>query len=96
MELIEKSDLFYKDYEWTNYPEDDKHVSGETDETEFNKRNGFEMQYMIQHIMQSAGMREGNTKIKLEKMLRHELPLNIVHQDRIKIWVLLNWFNSQF
>ncbi|MCT4561927.1 MAG: hypothetical protein N4A41_11180 [Crocinitomicaceae bacterium] len=96
MDNSEELKLFYKYYNWEAFPENDCRVSKPIDDTRFNRNNGQEVVFMVEEIMNSSGMTDRSAKIKLERMIRNELPEKVVHQDRVKIWILLNWFNSRF
>lgn len=96
MDIVESNALYFRDYEWKEYEQEDPRVSGKLDSTDVDRKDGRQVTFLIGEIMRVAVMKEEISKVKLEKIIRHELPKNIAQQDRIKIWVLLNWFNSKF
>jgi hypothetical protein len=40
MTLFSRRNLFYSDYKWSHYPQNDPHVNGKPDETIFNRAEG--------------------------------------------------------
>lgn len=86
-----KSDLIYKDYKWTAYPSDDPKVTGAPDNTLFNRHEGYEVLYLINHFELSSRA-PGE---KLEKMIRNELPSDVRGQIKVRDWLKENWTKSK-
>lgn len=91
MALYNKSDMFYKDYVWGITPQKgDPKVSGVPGKTLFDRQDGTEVLYMINHIAPLWQL----TKIdclKMEVMIRQHLPSNVMSQKNVMIWLTLNW-----
>ncbi len=96
MALITKSDLHYKDYSWTAVKGDDPRVSGEPDSTLLSRKEGYEILYFINKFSEMHGFKNKNSAIKVEKMIRNEVPSDKRSQSNIKIWIEQNWDKSKF
>lgn len=96
MGLIEKSDLFYKDYSWTVYRDDDPKVSGEPDSTLLSRKEGYEVLYFINKFCEKWNLKQKSSATKVEKMLRNDVPTNIHSQSKIKDWIETNWGNYNY
>lgn len=93
MDLMSKSNLFYKDYSWTAYKDDDPEVSGEPDSTLLNRREGYEILYFINKMAFMHDLETVASGQKIEKMIRDHVPSNIRSQEKIKVWIENNWKN---
>lgn len=69
MALYEKSDMIYSNYSCTTYGNDDPKISDEPDNTLFNRREEYEVLYMINKI----GTTISEFK-KVENLIHNELP----------------------
>ncbi|WP_431241295.1 hypothetical protein ACQ9BO_14435 [Flavobacterium sp. P21] len=96
MGLITKSDLHYTDYSWTVLKEDDPKISGEPDSTLLNRKEGYEVLYFINKFSEIQGFKNKNSAIKVEKMIRNEVPSDKRSQLNIKTWIEQNWSTSKF
>ncbi len=86
-----KSTLIFNDYDWTARPDGDPKIAGSLDDTMFNRRNGYEVIYIINELMilwNFLHLREGQ---KMERMIRMKLPFNMVDQIAVKYWIYDNW-----
>lgn len=93
MALFNKSDMQYDDYKWTAYPDDDPKITGKPDSTRFNRHEGYEVLYLINKLAQIWEWKQLNSCKKLEKMIREELPSDVIMQDAVKSWLSKNWNN---
>lgn len=91
MALLTKSEMYYNDYSWTAYSNDNPKVSGEPDSTFLNRMEGYEVLYFINKFCDLHKLKLKNEAIKVERMIRHEVPSNIHSQQNIKSWIEQNW-----
>lgn len=96
MALITKSDLFYSDYSWTVIPGDSPKVTGEPDSTLLNRKEGYEIIYFINKLSEIFGFKQKTSAIKIEQMIRNEVPDNLHSQKNIKEWIKDNWSSSKY
>lgn len=94
MSLIGKSDLYYTDYSWTAYRGDDPRVTGQPDSTLLNRREGYEVLYLINKFAEKHDFKQKASGVKTEKMIRNDLPSDIRAQDKIVSWLTTNWDKS--
>ena len=92
MNLLNKSDLIYS-YSWTVYGNDDPKVSGFSDNTLFNRKEGYEVLYLINKIADENGLTQKSSGTKMEKMIHNHLPGNIRSQENVKNWIINNLNN---
>ncbi|OXB04432.1 hypothetical protein [Flavobacterium pectinovorum] len=96
MGLITKSDLHYKDYTWTTVLGDDPTVSGEPDNTLLSRKEGYEILYFVNKFSEKNNFKNKDSAIKVEKMIRNEVPKETRSQKDIKTWIEQNWTKSKF
>ena len=96
MTLITKSDLYYKDYSWTVVQGDNPKISGVPDKTLLNRKEGYEVLYFINKFCEIYKLKIKSSAIKVEKMIRNEVPINIHSQIKIKEWLAANWKKSKY
>ncbi|RKR05794.1 hypothetical protein C8C83_5145 [Flavobacterium sp. 90] len=96
MGLIAKADLHYKDYSWTVLAGDDPRISGEPDSTLLNRKEGYEILYFINKFSEQNNFKQKNSALKVEKMIREEVPNEKRSQENIKTWIEQNWNKSKF
>ena len=89
--LFNKSDMYYNDYTWSAYPNDDPRITGEPDNTLFNKHQGYEVLYLINKLATSWSIRTIHECRMIETLIRTQLPSNIRSQENVKEWIKLNW-----
>lgn len=90
MSLLNKSDLKYS-YSWTAYGNDDPEITGNPDSTLFNRKEGYEVLYLINKISSIYNLKQKKSGLKLEKMINEDLPSNVRSQENVKIWLKNNW-----
>ncbi|MEI6754970.1 MAG: hypothetical protein WCK78_17620 [Paludibacter sp.] len=97
MSLIAKEDLYYTDYSWVaTYVNDDPKITGKPDSTELNRREGYEILYFINKVSEIWSFKQKNSAIKVEQMIRNEVPKEIRSQEKIKEWISENWPKSKY
>jgi hypothetical protein len=96
MALITKSDLHYNDYSWSTYSNDDPKITGKPDSTLLNRKEGYEILYFINEFSEIHKLKAKPSAIKIEKMIRNEVPSNLHSQENIKEWIEINWENSKY
>lgn len=95
MALFNKSDMQYEDYQWTAYPNDNPKVTGKPDSTRFNRHEGYEVLYLINTIVESWDFKQVKSCKQIEKMIREELPSNIIMQEDVKEWIRKEWLSKK-
>lgn len=93
MALFNKSIMQYRDYQWTAYPNDDARVTGKPDSTRFNRHEGYEVLYLINALAEEWDFKNVNSCLKMEKLIREELPSKTIIQVDVKQWIRKNWTN---
>jgi hypothetical protein len=96
MALITTSDLYYDDYSWSTYSNDDPKITGEPDSTLLNRKEGYEILYFINEFSKIHELKVKSLATKIEKMIRNEVPANLHSQENIKEWIEINWSKSKY
>lgn len=87
-----RSDLLNDDYKWTTGKEDDSMLQGKPDNSLFNKREGYEVLYMINSFRFAGNSPSVLQGQKIEKMIRH-LPGTARSKEDVRRWIIDNWKN---
>ncbi len=90
MDLLKKSNLMYT-YRWTTIANDNPKVTGTPDTTIFNRNEGYEVIYLLNKLTELWKWENISFCIKLEKMIKEDLPSNIRSQKNVKEWLASNW-----
>ncbi|MBZ4035486.1 hypothetical protein K6T82_11960 [Flavobacterium sp. 17A] len=96
MGVITRTELHYTDYSWTAIKGDDPTVSCEPDSTLLSRKEGYEVLYFVNKFCEIYGLKQKQSAIKVEKMLRNEVPSDKRSQKNIKEWIKENWKNSKY
>jgi hypothetical protein len=96
MTLIKKSTLFYTDYSWTVIQNDSPKITGEPDNTLLNRMEGSEILYFINNFCDKFGLKREASALKIELMIRNEVPIHLKSQIKIKEWIKENWTKSKY
>lgn len=96
MALITKSDLHYNDYSWSTYSNDNPKITGEPDSTLLNRKEGYEILYFINKLSEIYNLKVKKSAIKIENMIRNEVPSNLHSQENVKRWIESNWKESKY
>ena len=92
METFTKDDLVYE-YNWSKYEKDDPKISGMPDTSKFNRKEGWQTLYIINHLTNHLAWDVDSFGKKIEKLIHDRLPKEINNQkDTIK-WIKDNWKN---
>jgi hypothetical protein len=92
MSLLTKSDLKYT-YSWTAINGDNPKISGEPDNTLFNRHEGYEVLYLINKFAEIYNFKQKASGLKLEEMIKNHLPSEVRSQINVKQWLKNNWNN---
>lgn len=90
MERFEKKDLVYE-YTWSHYEKDDHRISGIPDDTEFNRKEGHEVLYIISQLTDHLAWAVENLGNRLEIFIHDRLPAEIKNQKDTIQWIKDNW-----
>jgi hypothetical protein len=93
MDLLIKTDLAYS-YSWKRVPDDDSRISGEPDSTLFDRNMGYEILYLINSYARIYNLVNKSDGLKLERMIKENLPGNYRSQIHAVEWLNENWNNS--
>ena len=91
MDVHNKSNMIYKDYSWKTYAEGDPKVTGKLDSTIFDRKEGYEVLYLIEKMTEIWKLEGRGSRRKIEKMIYKFLPPDIKKQEEVKNWVRDNW-----
>lgn len=96
MGIITKSELHYTDYFWTAIKGDDPRVSGAPDSTLLSRKEGYEVLYFVNKFCEIHGLKQKQSAIKVEKMIRNEVPTDKRSQKNVNEWIKENWKISKY
>lgn len=91
MGLIQKSDLEYDDYSWTTYGDDDPEITGSPDSTLLNRKEGYEVLYLVNKFSEKHNFKNKASALKAEMMIHEYLPGEIRAQTKVMKWLQDNW-----
>lgn len=91
MAKFKKSDMKFNDYSWTVYGGDDPKVRGTPDSTLFSRKEGYEVLYMINKILDEKGLVSTSSGQKAETMIHEHLPGTTRGQKNVFDWLIDNW-----
>jgi hypothetical protein len=92
MDTFTKENLIYE-YNWSQYEKDDPRISGIPDTTEFNRKEGEEVFYIINHLTDHIAWDVGSFARKVEQLIHNRLPKEITNQKGTIDWIRENWKN---
>jgi hypothetical protein len=93
MDTLRKEDLAYT-YTWSRYEKDDPKISGIPDATPFNRKEGYEVLYLINNLADHLAWSVESFGNKVEKMIHDRLPEDITTQQETVSWIKENWKNT--
>lgn len=73
---------------------DDPRISGIPDTTEFNRKEGQEVLFIISSLTDHVAWGVEGFGSKVEKMIHDQLPEEIQNQEETIRWIKENWKNS--
>ena len=94
MALFNRTNMQFENYQWTAHPNDNPKVTGNPDSTRFNRHEGYEVLYLINALAESWELKQINSCLKIEKMIREKLPSTTITQIDVKEWIRINWMNK--
>lgn len=78
------------EYSWVHTKKDDPKLTGEPDHNLLNRREGYEVLYMINKIMSARGLTDVASGRKIELMIKVH-PGNLRSQKHVADWIKENW-----
>jgi hypothetical protein len=93
MDTFGKEDLIYE-YAWSPYQKDDPRISGIPDTTEFNRKEGQEVLFIIGSLTDHVAWGVEGFGSKVEKMIHDRLPAEIKNQEEAIRWIKEHWKNA--
>lgn len=91
MATFNKSDMKHDHYSWTAVPGDDPKVTGKPDSTLFSRKEGYEVLYMINKVLDHQNQTTTKSGQKVEDLIKNELPSDTRSQVNV-----FNWLNNNF
>jgi len=91
MNIYNKVNVFYKNYSWNTYTDGDPKITGKLDSTIFDKKEGYEVLYLIEKMTEIWKLDDRDSRRKIEEMIYKILPSNIKRQEDVKNWIRDNW-----
>ena len=91
MSIITKSDLQTNRYNWREYDPNDPKVSGAPNHTVFDRREGYEVLFLINSFGRFSGFKWAPPKKKFEQMVYEHLPEDVCTQQEAVDWIIHNW-----
>lgn len=91
MATFNKSDMKHDHYSWTAVSGDDPKVTGKPDSTLFSRKEGYEVLYMINKVLDHQNQTSTKSGQKVEDLIKDELPSNTRSQVNV-----FNWLNDNF
>ncbi len=95
MGLLSRKDLKFE-YSWTHTSEDDPQITGKPDSSELNRHEGYEVLYFINSFAKKHSLKEKNSGLKAEKMIREDLPGSTRSRSNVTKWLEDNWKNYDY
>jgi hypothetical protein len=86
MNLLNRSELKYN-YNWKPIPDNDPRFSGLPDKTLFNKKEGYEVLYLINSFAERYSLMKIETGQIIEELIQKELPFNYRCQIHVFEWL---------
>lgn len=90
MDTFEKFGLMHA-YDWSQYEKDDPRIHGIPDTTEFNRKEGWQVLYIIRYLADHLAYGVESFGQKVETLIHDRLPLEIKTQQDTIQWIRANW-----
>ncbi|ELE7133173.1 hypothetical protein RB977_002613 [Vibrio harveyi] len=91
MSKFKKSDMKYNHYSWTAIFGDDPKITGKPDSTLFSRKEGYEVLYMINKVLEHRGLSSVTSGQKAETLIKDSLPSTVRSQENVFNWLNNNW-----
>jgi hypothetical protein len=88
---FKKSDMQYDHYSWSAYGGDDPKITGKPDNTMFSRKEGYEVLYMINKVLNHRNLTSATSGEKAELKIKNDLPGNTRSQENVFNWLNTNW-----
>ena len=82
------------EYSWQHTREDDPKLRGAPDHSLLNRREGYEVLYMIGQLMEEWSLKNASDGRKIERMIRDH-PASLRSQIHVRQWIYNNWDRYQ-
>jgi hypothetical protein len=92
MPLLSKADLQFT-YSWTAALPDDPGSSGKPDGTSFDRRDGYEVLYLINKFAERNNLSRKEAGLKAERMINRALPGDVRKEEQVIKWLAYHWQN---
>ncbi|MCG6220633.1 hypothetical protein, partial [Vibrio diabolicus] len=83
MSKFKKSDMKYNHYSWTAISGDDPKITGKPDSTLFSRKEGYEVLYMINKVLEHRGLSSVTSGQKAETLIKDSLPSTVRSQENV-------------
>jgi hypothetical protein len=90
MGLLTYGDLQFS-YSYTATANDNPKLRGEPDKSLFNRREKYEVLYLINKFAEKHNLKQKTSGHKAEKLIREYLPSEIRSQEHVVQWLENNW-----
>lgn len=84
-----RSDMLYT-YSWEHTQEDDPKLRGEPDSSMFNRREGYEVLYLINKFLTKKNKQTTAAGNTAERAIHNELPSHVRSQENVMTWLNTN------
>jgi hypothetical protein len=92
MALLTRNDLQFF-YNWTATGDDNPALRGEPDSSLFNRHDGYDVLYIINHLADKKCWNHKSSGLKAERLIRGHLPFYLRSQELVIKWLNDNWDN---
>lgn len=91
MSKFKKFDMKYDHYSWTAISGDDPKITGNPDSSLFSRKEGYEVLYMINKVLEYRGLSSVTSGQKAETLIKDSLPSTVRSQEKVFNWLNNNW-----
>ena len=90
MSTFTRGDMQYS-YRWTARPEDNPNFRRGSDYMNFNREEGYEVLYVINHFLDSKNLKSAASGQKAERLIHHKLPSRVFTHTELYEWLSQRW-----
>jgi hypothetical protein len=90
MALLSSSDLKFT-YSWTTVKPDDPRITGEPDNAELNRHEGYEVLAFLNRMANASHWVNKEPALKAERLIREKLPANVRSRQHVWQWIADHW-----
>lgn len=95
MTYFTKNDMYFQEYSWTVYADDNPKITGAPDNTLLNRKEGYEILYFVNKFAEFLPIPSISQCQKIERMIQL-VPSDIRTQAEIFKWIREMWFFYNF